>query len=249
MEYSRSKPIVLQADQEHSGLRLLILISLAISGWLSFLLIRSVASAVAPEADYVILLSCCGALPLALPIVWATEYGLKRIWPSGRRVTIDELGLKVNDGNGKEYCLNWSDNLNQLDWFFRLSGYHRGGRERRVPKQWLCFCSQLLQDEHRLIVFAFLSPKSASTLLAEGEGHHVFHEIFPREVYEHSVRSRMGPPSRPTVSSSVLAGKDGRYWLAERRRWETGFELAAKDFERFISETSARRLAQPDQGS
>lgn len=243
MKHAESKRIVLHADQEHNGIRLLVLISLAFSIWLGFALIRAIVSAVAPDSEYILLLSCFGAIPLALPLVWATERALKRVWPSGRYLKMDAEGLTVTDARSSQYRLDWSDEIAQMNWFFRLGGYHRGGRERRVSAKWLCFCSQLQQGEHKLIAFAFIPPRKAAALLNESSDIPVFHEIFPGEVYDNSLRTRMGPPSRPNLSTKILASPDGRYWLAERRRWAEGFELAAEDFERFLSETGARKLA------
>ncbi|MCP5101592.1 MAG: hypothetical protein GY943_39110, partial [Chloroflexi bacterium] len=62
-----------------------------------------------------------------------------------------------------------------------------------------------------------------------------FHPIEPKDVYKTSLRSRyMSTPTRPDIPSKVLAGKDGRFWLAEKRRWKDGYELSFKDFETFL---------------
>ncbi len=50
------------------------------------------------------------------------------------------------------------------------------------------------------------------------------------ELYDNTMRSRIGPPSRPDIPNRLLQSKDGRYWLAERRRWEYGIELTPDDF-------------------
>jgi hypothetical protein len=36
------------------------------------------------------------------------------------------------------------------------------------------------------------------------------------------------------VTTDLLRGKDGRFWLAEQRRWQQGIELTPDDFETFI---------------
>jgi hypothetical protein len=113
-------------------------------------------------------------------------------------------------------------------WFFRLRGYARGGKERRMPASWLCLACQLQQGEVKLILFTFMPPARAQALLSD------FHEIKPAEVYTRSVKDRLVAPSRPTVPAATLAGKEGRYWLAERNRWQEGAELTAADFETFI---------------
>ena len=35
--------------------------------------------------------------------------------------------------------------------------------------------------------------------------------------------------------SDMLTGRNGRYWMAERRRWEEGLELEQKDFSAYIA--------------
>ena len=138
--------------------------------------------------------------------------------------------------------ITWNKPFAQTNWYFRLSGYPRGGRERRVSEKWLCLCTELQQDEERLSTFAFISPEDAAAWTSPTNGKSAtFHIIDPGEVYDKGVRSRFGPPSRPNVPTSLLHAKDGRYWLAERRRWEVGIELTPQDFVTVMTDT--RRAA------
>ncbi len=191
-------------------------------------------NAIVPGSSYVGLVSCLGALPLSLPLVWAGEQGLKQIWPSGRHVTIDSSGITAGTRSEQDKRIAWSDEIVRVQWYFRLSGYQRGGQERRVPKHWLCLAIQLQQDGDRIIAYAYLSPKKAAALLGGLDIDESFHQISPSDVYGNSIRARLGPPSRPTIPSNILAGRDGHFWLAERRRWTEGYELTAKDFGRFL---------------
>ena len=127
--------------------------------------------------------------------------------------------------------------------YFRLSGYPRGGRERRVSDKWLCVCTELQQDDNRVNTFAFMPPEMAAPLIAPTTGRTSFHILNPAEIYTSDLRSRFGPPARPTIPTTLLHSKDGRYWLAERRRWEIGIELTAADFMTIMNES---KKAAPD---
>ena len=226
--------IVLHADQEHSGIRMVIFVALFAGYFLGFQIVSWLLEAFAPPAllDYTIFLSCVGGLPIALLIIWLLEKLLKRVWHSGLSLVLDQQGLTVHDRRGgaaaETPAVRWSDNLTHLNWYFRLRGYPRGGRERRVPVKWLCLATELQQDERRLSVYSLMPPEAAAAFTDNPK--QGFHILNPAEVYDTSVRSRIGPPSRPQIPNRLLQSKDGRYWLAERRRWEYGIELSPEDF-------------------
>lgn len=246
-------PIIIHADEEHGGIRLVVFISLFIGYLLGFQLVRWLLTTLAPPSirDYTTFLACIGALPLAVLIIWALENLLKRIWHSGLSLELNSHGIlardtraggvdtqRSNDPRGDEPAIQWDGNPSQLNWYFRLSGYPRGGRERRMPSKWLCLATEFHQDGARLNVYAFMPPERATPLIENPR--HGFHRVNPAVVYATSVRSRFGPPSRPTISNELLHSKDGRYWLAERRRWEYGIELSARDFLLLIDYAQAR---------
>lgn len=237
-------PVILHADQEHSGLRLTIFAALFVGLLLGFALMRWLLGAFAPATvqDYATFLSCVGAVPLALLLIWGLEKLLKRVWRSGLSLELNERGIVVYDRRGEgareEYVtapgsalepdIRWDGNLSQINWYFRLSGYPRAGQERRAPAKWLCLATELHQDGARLNVFTLMSPERAAAFIDNPRL--PFQRLNPAELYDRSARGRLGPPSRPLIPNSVLHTKDGRYWLAERRRWEYGVELTPNDF-------------------
>lgn len=185
--------------------------------------------------DYGFVFSCGGALLVGVAAAWVAEQIMKRVWPSGRSLVLDEAGVRATDPDEPDQVLNWSDNMTSIHWFFKLGNYPRGGRERRVPKNWLCLASQLQQDDQRLVVYSYMPPTKAAawTNSSRKAGPH-FQQIFPVEVYDTSFRARFGPPARPEIPAKVLAGKHGKYWLAERRRWNAGYELPPKEYAVFL---------------
>jgi hypothetical protein len=244
-----NSPIILHADQEHSGIRVTIFVTLFLAYLLFFQLLVRLFEAVAPSAivDYSVFLACVGAMPLALLVIWVLEKLLKRVWHSGLSIALYDRGIAIQNRHPMQdetepnsLAIMWSGSFNQLCWYFRLSGYPRGGRERRLPVKWLCLATELQQDESRLVVFTFMPPAQAEFWTKEPANR--FHPINPTELYDNSVRSRIGPPSRPVIPNRLLQSKDARYWLAERRRWESGIELAPEDFATLLRFTTSQRL-------
>jgi hypothetical protein len=252
---------ILYADQEHSGLRLVVFVSLFVALWLAFQLLTGLLPKLLPRnlIDYTVFLSCAGAIPLALAAVWGVEIFLKRVWHSGLTLALDETGLYVENKRAgqstpkaealeesRQAAFRWIEPLRFTSWYFRLSGYSRGGRERRASPKWYCLACELQQEESRLIVFTFMPPQRAESIIQKKEGPVVFHQILPAELQTNSVRSRLGPPSRPSIPNQLLHSKDGRYWLAERRRWEQGVELAPDDFETLLAFAQTHQTSTPE---
>jgi hypothetical protein len=257
--------IIIHADQEHSGVRTAIFLGLFVGLVLGFMLMMWLIGTFAPPAvrDYQTFLSCVGAVPLAVLGIWGLERLLKRVWRSGVSLELNGAGIVVYDHRGNPAArpadtptasfpgprvvtppppaISWGGNLSQISWYFRLSGYPRAGPERRAPAKWLCLATELHQDGVRLNAFSFMSPERSKPLIDDTRPG--FRLLNPTDIYDRSARFRLGPPSRPTLPNTVLHGRDGRYWLAERRRWEYGLELTPDDFVKLID--YARAYARP----
>ena len=236
MEMTSSSPTILHADQEHNKLRTAVVFIIIVGVYIGFQIMRAIFALAGNTADYVITLSCAGGLPIGLGLAWLAEEGLKRVWPSGNRVTLDEgsLVLQTRDKESHQ-VIEWNHHLIVTNWYFRLSGYMRGGRERRVPSNWLCLASQIRQEDQRVIVYTYISPRKATQWLTDDTGEAAFHEIKATDIYTKTLRDRFLAPARPDIPKQVLAGKDGTYWLAERRRWKEGVELTTQDFATFMN--------------
>lgn len=234
MTSSNARSIVLNADQEHAGLRagvLLIVIGGFVIGFFVFSAILG-----GPLFDgslissYAIPLSCGLALIAALAAAGAGEALMKRYWPSGRRVAINDEGLQARLPEGKQVMLRWSGHVWAINWYFSLSGYPRGGRERRLTGRHVCLACQLQQDDARVVVYGYLKGAAAEAMLANED----FHQINPADFYEKNrLRRWRQAAERPQVPTNILTGKEGPYWLAEQRRWSDGIELTGQDFVTF----------------
>lgn len=240
MSTPSASPIVLHADQEHDRLRTAVILLLIFFFVLGYWLIRMLLRLEFWGAlrDYAVSLSCVLGLVLALAITGGLELWLKRIWPSGRKLVLDDAGIRAYDQSTESQFIQWRERWTSLKWYFSLQGYRRGGREKRLPKRWLCLACQLQQGETRLIAHSYMPPEKAEIWLDNENLRPKFHQIQPGDVYESSWSTRLGAPARPQLSNEVLTGSDGRYWLVERHRWDEGFELTPNDFATFMDKVA-----------
>ncbi len=236
MASTQTYPKILHADQEHAGLRTAVFILLFVTLVAAFFGIRALLTALSDSGtpDYAFVASCGGALPLALGLVWLAEKMLKQRWPSGRAIVLTPDGVQAKAADATPVELSQKNEVESIAWHFDMRGWQRGGRERRVPRTWLCLAVELKVRKKRITVYTYLPPRQAQLWLDVNNGRIQFHKISPKDVYDNSIRARMSGPSRPEIPAAVLAGADGNYWLAERRRWTEGFELSPKQFEQFL---------------
>ncbi len=228
------KKTVLHVDPEHNRLRLavigvLLLVFVVMYPVLVGLLQNQVGGTV---GDYALSLACVGALLLSLGAGALAENLGKRNWHSGKKLILDQKQLSLHTPNGREAAMEWGRRITVTKWYFYLKGFPRGGRERRVPGSWTCLACRLRQDNQDIIVHGYLPPVKAESLVSD----HTFHRIRPADFYEGTrLRRLVSAPERPSIPNSVLTGEDGPFWLAERRRWTEGLELAPDDFRILIT--------------
>ena len=238
MGQSTPAPRILNAEQEHARLRFAVVLLLGLSFVLLFSVIRAwLQTGSELLVSFSLSLSCLLATPLALGISWAAEQWLKRVWPSGYRFLLDEAVLVVEQPEAEPIRFTKGESLSHLAWYFSLRGYKRGGRERRVSENWFCLACQLRQAEQSVIVYTYAPAAETEQLRQKYADSRPFHKISPPEVYEQKgLAGRWQPPSRPeSIPAQVLSGKNGRYWLAEQRRWREGLELPPKEFSLFLN--------------
>lgn len=230
---------VLNADPEHSGVRFAVMAALVVTFIVSFailaMVIRSIEDSLA--SDFYFALSCAGAMALSIGAAGASEYYTKRRWLSGRSVTLNNEGMIAKEKNGEQAYFAWDGHMSLVKWYIRLSGYRKGGRERRVQSDWYCICCQVQQDEDRFVAFSYMPEEKASQFI----GDKWFVELHPGEYEQNSILRRwLSPPKRPAIPIKVLAGKQGHFWLAERRRWADGMEFEEDDFFVLFNELDRR---------
>lgn len=236
MGLSTPSPLILHAEQEHNRLRLAIIGLLVLVFAIFFLIFRTlIRFAPGDLPSFALILSCTFATPITLGVVWGLEKWLKQVWPSGYNLVLADNLLQVHQPEQEPLAFHWESNVDVIGWHFSLRGFKRGGQERRVPDNWLCLALQVQQDDHRLISYTFVPPAKAESHLNNSSSSVKFHKINPVEVYGNTLSNRFQPPSRPpSIPTQILNSKDGRYWLAEQRRWQEGLELPFREFEIFL---------------
>jgi hypothetical protein len=238
MNETVSSTKILHADPEHGGIRMAVLLTILLGLLGGFFLIRILLGTFAPDSiflDFATVISCVGAIPIAMGGAWLVEKYLKKNWSSGLEIELSDQGLHFEAGEGRDgpadiRNIDFSKPAILTSWFFKLKGYPKAGRERLVSDKWYCLANQIQQDDERIITYSYLSPEEAERWLGNKQLFEPFQEISLAKVYKDSGARRWSAPNRPEMPSDLLAGPQGRYWIAERRRWQDGLELAAEDF-------------------
>lgn len=221
---------ILRADKEHGGIQFIVLLAILIGAIVSFILIDPLILAPLLGGgdfnDYRPFLRFVLSIVSGVAIGGLGEYLLKRTWHSGRQLCLDEAGLTVEERDKPVQRLLWDQRVNVLCWAYPLRGFSRGGRERRVPSNHSLYACQLLQNDYSAIVHCYLSPRQADTIV----GNRQFTQLDITKLLDTKLTKRFGPPQRPSVSASLLTGKHGQLWAAEKTRWSRGLELDPSDF-------------------
>ncbi len=229
MTISNVSPIELHADPEHSGVRTAVSLTLIVLLILSYIVVKQLLQSI--TGDSPLTLVCGIALPISLAIAWGIEAILKRVWHSGRSLQIRDNKIIASNRVQPDVQFNLDQELDHIQWQFKMGDYPRGGRERRIAGAWFCLAVQLQQGTKRLTAFSYMPAKKMSAVSALFQFNHLDME----EVYNTSMRSRIfSAPTRPDISAKVLSGGNGRYWLAEKTRWQDGYELTPSDLEIFL---------------
>ncbi len=226
--------IILRADKEHKGIEVLVPLCMFFSGILFFLLIDSVV--LRPMLDGTDWDGFRGLFRVVLSVILGVLIGavlellLKRVWPSGRFLRVDAEGVPAVAKAQTTVRIDWDKRVNLLRWRFLMTGYSRGGRERRVTNGHLMMAVRLLQDEKEIIAHCYFSAKQAQ----QTPGYGRFVGIDMAALFDKGILKRLGRPGRPMIGKELLAGQQRQVWLAEKTRWALGFELEPADFSTFV---------------
>jgi hypothetical protein len=239
MNAADSSQIVLNADPEHSGVRIAVMAALVVTFIASFailaMIIRSFEESLV--SDFYFILSCAGAMALSIGAAGLSEYYTKSRWLSGRSLLINKQGMITTEKDGEKAYFTWDGHMSLVKWYIHLSGYRKGGRERRVQSDWYCVSCQVQQDEDRFVAYTYMPEEKAGQFFDDKR----FLQLRPGEFEQNSMLRRwLTPPKRPNIPTKVLAGKQGHFWLAERRRWSDGMEFEIDDFFVILNELDRR---------
>ena len=103
-------------------MRIVVVLSLFVSYGVAFAIIRQILRlSNSPLADYGLFLPCIGALAIAIGSIWLVETVLKRTWRSGKRIELDDDGLKLKLAVEQGIHLKWQSDFSVFHWTFDLA--------------------------------------------------------------------------------------------------------------------------------
>ena len=150
MNSAASTNRILRADPEHGGVRLAVIMTIVFGLLGGYILIRVLLGWFAEDSliqEFATVISCIGAIPIALGCAWIVEEYLKNTWSSGLEIELGDEALRFTggdkgDGAREVRTIDLNKRVNLTHWYFKLSDYPKAGRERRVSDKWLCLACQ-----------------------------------------------------------------------------------------------------------
>ncbi len=212
---------VFPIDVDHQGIRLAVP-ALIVAGFIAGYALISLLLIVLHSDVSVGCVPFIGGIICALAVSAVGDRVLKRVWPSGRTLTLDQAGLELRDNRKRKqaaFRIEWSRRVNVLSWRFSVK---RGSA--RIPKGWIMLGLQLLQDDVLVTLYTFAPEKVARTI----PGSEAFVQIAPQAQLESN-----DLPLRDKLDQR-------RLHKAENERWEDGAELRHQDFEKLMEALTQR---------
>jgi hypothetical protein len=220
--------VTYRLDSNHVGIRLVVVLVLFVLSMLgAFVIMPAIFKAFNANTPPMFCISGVAGLALGLGGAWGVEYGLRKIWPSGRWVKVNDRGLVLGDRRGDETQVSWSERVDVLSWHFLISQ-----RRSPVPKGWYCLACQLREDEQTIALYAFLKPSVAEALPQLS----AFEALHPL------------PPPRQGQDPRDIVDEQKELRAAEMNRWDDGGEMEPDDFVALVEALDARLAQWPAKG-
>lgn len=198
-------------DSEHSALRLSI-VAVFLGLWvISFFALNTLI-----QSEGLNLIAVIVSFLLTAVLTQQIEAGLKKRWPSGRKLQITEQHVTIVGRSGPQQSINAGHQVNVLLWRFKIK------RRSRVPKGWFMVACALEQNDVYLPVYTFMSPEQFELLGAPAR-------------FTVLLSQKESAPQKGIGQTDLrLAGEQRRLHTAESARWMNGAEMTFDDFSRFI---------------
>jgi len=202
-----SSPLSLAVDAEHGGIRTVGCITFFLASVAAFFLFSLVLTGV---------LTLMVALLTGAGIAFLADYWMKRHWPSGRRLVVNDRSIHITQSDKIEMQVDASRQVNVLPWRFTVK------RNGRVKKGWYVIALGLEQDEMLLPVYTFMPPERFEQL--------PFSDLFTAlQREEKKEKAVMG-----SARELKQAGLQHRLQDAEKARSLLGAELTLEQFETYL---------------
>jgi hypothetical protein len=206
-------------DTEHTGIRL----ALPLIAIFSFVLLLWVLGFFFSSENGGCLNASIAAIG-ALGVMALSDGLLKRVWKSGRTLTLTDNQITLQDSRRDrtpETHIDLTQRVNVLAWRFTVK---RGSA--RAVRGWIVLALQLVQDETSITLYTLMPAKEADLPQFAD-----FLQLIPR-----SVIAKGELPLREITQQRRLL-------QAEDQRWQDGAELRRQDFVRLLDQLNAY---QPD---
>lgn len=198
-------------DQEHGGLRTVVLLLFIVIGAAAFFISGTLIQDVGLD-----LLSILIGLIAGAGAAYLGERILKRIWPSGRVLAIDADGVRLQRRAQTEANMRADQPVTALLWTFKTP------RRSKVPKGWALLACALEQDDIQLTVYTLMSPRQF-----DGYQQAKYFQLL-------KPRSQTARDSNPLRVDFSAESEQRRLREAENLRWLRGAEMQPDDFIAYI---------------
>jgi len=214
-------------DSNHLGVRLAVLVAM-IGGFIAgIVLIPRLLRLLGILSGLNIVLVVGGAFGLAFGLSWLVEAVLRQVWPSGRRLVVDESRMVLHEKEGEDTVINWDD-VDVWSWCFAVDD-----RRQWVPRGWYCCALRLAQDSQAISPYSFFKPKNAKIL----PGWEAFEELISEKFAKRPGNEHL----------SAMVSEQIHIRAAEDERWQQGVEMKADDFVALLGVVQ-KRTSWPDRG-
>jgi hypothetical protein len=212
-----------RVDTNHLGVRLAVVVVMMIGVLLGLIIMPSVERAVGLRDTGAVCARWIAAFLLGVGIANGAERLLKRVWPSGRSLHVDQRQIALRQRHDDVVVVEWDEPIEALAWRFKV------GRSRAlVPRGWHCLACRLAQGDAAITLYTFM-PLHQATLLNMWSA---FEELASPRRRRLSQREPEPPPHESPHVTQLR--------IAERQRWEDGAELGPPDFQEVLEQVAAR---------
>jgi len=198
-------------DALHAGIRVAVTVAFFGTAAVAIFVVPAIAIALKLTGILSVLFFVGGVSAISIGGALLVDRTLRKIWPSGRWLKVEQGALVYHDKDGAETVVALNPKARMIVWHFVIQQ-----NRTWVPRGWYCVACQLAQGETQLTPYAFLKPEQAAML----PRWRAFQEVIPRKDL---VRR-----------DAELPDDQIRLRLAERTRWESGIELFADDFHELV---------------
>ena len=205
--------VAFPVDSEHGALRSAIFGLFFVIWVVGYL----VVSALIPTEGLNIIAGIAGFGLAAVLVSLVIEPHLRKRWPSGRVLQMDDQQIRLLKREQTQKAINAQEPMSILLWNFKIKQ-----RRNRVPSGWFVMACALEQDDNYLPVYTLASPEQAEMLNAIAR-------------FSTLISDKENKAKNVRQDTLRVAGEQRRLRLAETFRWTEGAELAYSDFEQFLT--------------